>query len=235
MRKLLAILFVAALTNNSFAYYQAQQGRWISRDPIGEKGGINLTQMVKNNPVNTYDRLGLEQACCGSEVYDDENQCCKNDELKDLFDVSIHSYGSVRSHSWISAVNLFTGDRNTYGTRRADHANPQHFAGGPDSDTQRDGLYVNYGTEMTPTSGFNTRTQKVCDFKPNSDPGYGTIGNNCTTYACNTWQSNTGENLDIGLDHPANLHTAIDNMNNTGSPYGGYPPMSPMPGTGVYY
>ena len=36
MRKLLLTLFVAVLTSNCFAYYQAQQGRWISRDPLGE-------------------------------------------------------------------------------------------------------------------------------------------------------------------------------------------------------
>jgi hypothetical protein len=34
-------------------------GRWLSRDPIGERGGINLYGMVRNNPNGRIDRLGL--------------------------------------------------------------------------------------------------------------------------------------------------------------------------------
>ena len=36
-------------------------GRWISRDPIAEEGGINLYGYVGNNPVNAFDPLGLMQ------------------------------------------------------------------------------------------------------------------------------------------------------------------------------
>ncbi len=87
MRKLLLTLFVAVLTSNCFAYYQAQQGRWISRDPLGEpvtmlksytqlKGDARILsdvlpylmaeisdyRFVDSNPVNYYDYLGLQQA-----------------------------------------------------------------------------------------------------------------------------------------------------------------------------
>ena len=34
-------------------------GRWPSRDPIGEEGGLNLHGMVRNNAVNWVDNLGL--------------------------------------------------------------------------------------------------------------------------------------------------------------------------------
>jgi RHS repeat-associated protein len=40
-------------------YYQPATGRWISRDPSGEAGGMNLYAMVGNNPLNSYDPLGL--------------------------------------------------------------------------------------------------------------------------------------------------------------------------------
>jgi len=40
-------------------YYNPSTGRWLSRDPIGEKGGKNLYGFVKNNPISCVDRLGL--------------------------------------------------------------------------------------------------------------------------------------------------------------------------------
>jgi len=40
--------------------YDADTGRWISRDPIAEAGGINLYGYVANNPVNLWDPLGLD-------------------------------------------------------------------------------------------------------------------------------------------------------------------------------
>ena len=39
--------------------YNPSSGRWLSRDPIGENGGINLYGYVYNSPVNYIDRLGL--------------------------------------------------------------------------------------------------------------------------------------------------------------------------------
>ena len=39
--------------------YDARVALWLSRDPIGERGGVNLYGMVGNNPVNAYDILGL--------------------------------------------------------------------------------------------------------------------------------------------------------------------------------
>lgn len=42
-----------------FRYYDPVTGRWPSRDPIGENGGLNLYGMVGNDPVNRWDYLGL--------------------------------------------------------------------------------------------------------------------------------------------------------------------------------
>ena len=41
-----------------FRYYDSETGRWLSRDPIGENGGLNLYGMVGNDPVNAVDYLG---------------------------------------------------------------------------------------------------------------------------------------------------------------------------------
>jgi RHS repeat-associated protein len=39
--------------------YEPNMARWISRDPIGERGGINLYQFVGNSPIDRIDPLGL--------------------------------------------------------------------------------------------------------------------------------------------------------------------------------
>ena len=40
-------------------YYDPKHGRWLSRDPIGEAGGVNLYGFVGNDGVNRWDYLGL--------------------------------------------------------------------------------------------------------------------------------------------------------------------------------
>ena len=42
-----------------YRYYSPALGRWMSRDPIEEKGGLNLYGFVDNDPVNKWDKLGL--------------------------------------------------------------------------------------------------------------------------------------------------------------------------------
>ena len=43
-----------------YRYYNPELGRWPSRDPIGERGGINLQGFVINNPMVMFDTLGLD-------------------------------------------------------------------------------------------------------------------------------------------------------------------------------
>ena len=42
-----------------FRYYDPTHGRWLSRDPIGEAGGLNLYGFAGNDAVNQIDYLGL--------------------------------------------------------------------------------------------------------------------------------------------------------------------------------
>jgi RHS repeat-associated protein len=55
-----------------YRYYAPEMGRWISRDPIEEEGGLNLYGMVGNDAVNRWDPLGLTAQVQVSESKRDE-------------------------------------------------------------------------------------------------------------------------------------------------------------------
>jgi len=42
-----------------YRFYTPETGRWVSRDPIGERGGENLTRMLENSVLSLVDYLGL--------------------------------------------------------------------------------------------------------------------------------------------------------------------------------
>ena len=44
----------------NYRYYSPELGRWISRDPIEEEGGVNLYAMVGNCTTQSWDILGLD-------------------------------------------------------------------------------------------------------------------------------------------------------------------------------
>lgn len=52
------IMFFLVVGIQVQAFYNPQMGRWMTRDPIEEEGGLNLYEFVGNNPVNNIDYLG---------------------------------------------------------------------------------------------------------------------------------------------------------------------------------
>ena len=54
----LALFILLTTAHLASAFYDPSLGRWINRDPIGEKGGKNLHVFVGNAPVNNVDALG---------------------------------------------------------------------------------------------------------------------------------------------------------------------------------
>jgi|GEM_PF-2787027 len=88
------------VTDYGYRYYNPVTGRWPSRDPIQESGGLNLYGFVGNDGVNSWDYLGLAEpdldllsdeakdriirACCKEwDVGNDENN--KASEGEDEF------------------------------------------------------------------------------------------------------------------------------------------------------
>jgi RHS repeat-associated protein len=64
-------LYRHSKSNLDFAVYRAYDpnlGRWLNRDPIGERGGLNLYSYVENNSLNANDPMGLEQQYPGARI-----------------------------------------------------------------------------------------------------------------------------------------------------------------------
>jgi len=57
--------YQSGLVYYGYRYYAPLTGRWPNRDPIAERGGLNLYAMVGNNPLNRIDAFGLSGSVVG--------------------------------------------------------------------------------------------------------------------------------------------------------------------------
>lgn len=73
-----------------FRYYDPVTGRWPSRDPVGEAGGLNRYVMVENDAVNYTDYLGLMLYFSGVST-------CTADSCKDYTPAEIYAAEGARS------------------------------------------------------------------------------------------------------------------------------------------
>jgi len=80
------------LSYYGYRFYAPEWQRWLNRDPIGEKGGLNLYSPLNNDPGNTLDGMGLSAACdavfeeCMKQVNDDcETQSRMLENFYDLY------------------------------------------------------------------------------------------------------------------------------------------------------
>lgn len=63
----------SGVTDYGFRYYDPVTGRWPSRDPIAESGGLNLYGMVNNDAINSVDGLGLKQVTIWASAFIEES------------------------------------------------------------------------------------------------------------------------------------------------------------------
>lgn len=94
-------------------YYSSASGRWLTRDPLAEAGGINLYGSVDNDPVGWVDGLGLAKVRIAKSAYKRVADAVKKRGLSALFQVH-HKIGQeVFNHPqygpWLSKLG-FTKD-----------------------------------------------------------------------------------------------------------------------------
>lgn len=68
---MLALVLVCLFDSNVQAFYNPSTGRWLSRDPIEERGGANVMGFCQNDGIGRIDVLGRDyyivttEAACG--------------------------------------------------------------------------------------------------------------------------------------------------------------------------
>jgi RHS repeat-associated protein len=82
----------ADLSLTWYRAYDTKRGVWLSRDPIDEKGGINLYAYVSNSPINLVDPLGLAQNALH------RGSCCNRSSKDEWALVSDSTSGTVKDY-----------------------------------------------------------------------------------------------------------------------------------------
>ncbi len=90
-------------------WYHAETGRWLSKDPIGISGGMNLYEAFGNNPVNFVDPMGLDVWVVNRELGGDEGRSQFN-PLSHTYLARTDENGAVTdTYSW---GNTYDADKN---------------------------------------------------------------------------------------------------------------------------
>ncbi len=122
------------LIEYQYRKYHPSLGRWLSRDPIGEQGGVNLYAMCGNNGIDNYDIYGkldasvyvegVGTAWAGSIITLNGQTAVKlNDELY-YFTMKAQRGMRIPRSGSSSAVFLFKGDNPKKGLRIDYHKIP---------------------------------------------------------------------------------------------------------------
>jgi RHS repeat-associated protein len=93
-------------------FYDPRLGRWLSRDPKEEIGGVNLYGFVGNNGINKWDYLGMCDAPDDNSGYSGDGDLQSGDEAPNSVGVTVDglsvgkvSYGSSEYNEYLSAYN----------------------------------------------------------------------------------------------------------------------------------
>ena len=85
-----------------YRYYDSSNGRWLSRDPLGEVGGFNVFGFVINDGVNLIDFLGLDTYRINREISGSKPKS-KHNPLSHSFIATKDAKGKIRTYGWGSS------------------------------------------------------------------------------------------------------------------------------------
>jgi len=85
-RHMLVFTAVLFLASPIYAFYQPIQGRWLSRDPIGEEGGVNTYGFAGNAPIVRVDAVGRVPEPGWLGTFSSPPQRCTEDIVGKNFD-----------------------------------------------------------------------------------------------------------------------------------------------------
>jgi RHS repeat-associated protein len=172
--------------------YDPSVGRWMSRDPIRESGGLNLYGYVGNNPMNLWDPLGLSGW------------------------ITIYSSGNGGSsmtsgHSWISYTpdGAHTTTYGTWGNNPTGNGNGlfENLEAGRTSDAARS-MYLDDNAE-------EALLDKIQLYR-NMGQNAWKYGSPCSEFARDAWKTATSESLNSNwgpLNNPTTLKYSIISAN----------------------
>src|SRR6185295_7282071 len=70
-KHLVVVACALLVAQSALAFYHPSASRWLSRDPIEERGALGRCTFLENNPINSWDYLGLcgpAAGSCGPDV-----------------------------------------------------------------------------------------------------------------------------------------------------------------------
>jgi len=94
-----------------YRYYCQWTGRWMSVDPTGESGGLNVNSFVRNDGVNGYDFLGLQVYPSSGQTFNSPDQAAKATGEFWLPDTKMNTWehcGSVCEHCVLGKMEFYT-------------------------------------------------------------------------------------------------------------------------------
>ena len=163
---------------------------WLSRDPIGEDGGVNLYQYVYDNPLGWIDPEGLSG------------------------ELTINSNGdggssSTSGHSWI-CYKPDGGPPTTFGTWGN---NPSNLGNGLQQNLEQGRTGETSRSTHLDDSQEQQLANLINKYKNLGEKGW-TLTKTCSSFASDAWKAGTGEKLSTGFPStPSTLKKSIKKAN----------------------